>query len=85
MLTRRTLKVFLWTWFSFAWFFVAVIAAMNSDLGRSFANWLVRGIVGGFFVGALTAYLDHRQRVKSAVPLPDDELKPTASERSLVE
>ena len=64
MLSRETTRTFLLTWFSFAWFFVSVIAVMNDDLQRSFTNWLIRGVIGGFFVGAIAAHLDRRRRTR---------------------
>lgn len=86
MLSRQTTKTFLLSWFSFAWFFVSVIAVMNGDLQRSFPNWLIRGVIAGFFVGAISAYLDQRRRAKEPTPaLPDEELKATATRSSLVE
>jgi hypothetical protein len=64
MLSRQTSKTFLLSWFNFAWFFVSVIAVMNDDLQRSFTNWLIRGVIGGFFAGLISAYLDQRRRAK---------------------
>ena len=54
---------------------VAVIAAMNNDMQRSFTNWIVRGVISGFVVGAITAYADYRRRKKELLePLPNEEL-----------
>ena len=75
MLSRRTLKVFLLSWFSFAFFFVSIIAPLNADLGRPFSAWLIRGTIAGFFVGAITAYLDHRKRASNMVRQQGEELR----------
>ena len=85
MLSRETTRTFLRTWFSFAWFFVS-IAVMNDDLQRSFTNWLIRGVIGGFFVGAISAYLDQRRRAKElSQEAPSEQVKPTATPGNLAE
>jgi RimJ/RimL family protein N-acetyltransferase len=76
MQSRWIAKVFLLTWFSFAFFFVSVIAPLNADLGRSRSEWLLRGVIGGFVVAALTAYVERRRQARAAKqPLPSEELK----------
>jgi hypothetical protein len=70
---RRTLKVFFLTWFSFAFFFSSVIP-LTSDVQRSSTEWIIRGLIGGFFVAGLTALMEAWKRRKSPQALPNEEL-----------
>jgi hypothetical protein len=72
-INKRDLKVFFLTWFSFAFFFSSTMPLL-ADSQRSSIEWIVRGLVGGFFVGAATALVEVWRRRKNPQALPNEEL-----------